>query len=223
MKLYSYYRSSASYRVRIALALKNVEYQYVAIDLSRGEQTQAAYQELSGNGLVPILEVNGVRIAQSLAIIEYLDDIQLSPPLLPNDSTERAIARAMAQSIACDLHPLNNLRVLRYLDSTLQHNEVEKQAWYRHWTLTGLEILENQLNQAKRWEKGPFALGKSPSMVDCVLIPQIYNARRFQISLAGVDRILKIDEACRQHPCFEQAAPENCPDFFRNNGIDLIE
>ena len=213
IKLYSYYRSSASYRVRIALALKKVEYQYVAIDLSRGDQTQVAYQELSGNGLVPILEVNGVRIAQSLAIIEYLDDMHLSPPLLPNDSTERAVARAIAQSIACDLHPLNNLRVLRYLESTLQHNEAEQQAWYRHWTRTGLEIVENQLQQAKRRDDGPFSLGKLPSLVDCVLIPQIYNARRFKVSLDGLDRILKIDATCRLHPSFEQAVPENCPDY----------
>lgn len=212
MKLYSYYRSSASYRARIALALKGIQYEYVAVNLAGGEHLGEAYKTLSGSGLVPLLVTKGRPISQSLAIIEYLDETHPSPALLPARATDRALVRAMAQSIACDVHPLNNLRVLTYLESTLQHDDAEKSTWYRHWTRTGLEIVEQQLRHAYEAHEGTFSYGKLPGLVDCVLIPQLYNARRFNVSLQGLQRILQIEVACQRLPSFELAAPENCPD-----------
>ena len=164
------------------------------------------------NGLVPLLVTKGQPISQSLAIIEYLDETHPSPALLPARSTDRALARAMAQSIACDIHPLNNLRVLTYLESTLQHDDAEKNTWYRHWTRTGLEIVEQQLRYAYEAHEGTFSYGKLPGLVDCVLIPQLYNARRFNVSLQGLQRILQIEVACQRLPSFALSAPENCPD-----------
>jgi maleylacetoacetate isomerase/maleylpyruvate isomerase len=212
MKLYSYYRSSASYRVRIALALKGIRYEYIAVNLAIGEHRSADFLALSGNGLVPLLVTKGQPIGQSLAIIEYLDELHQFPALLPVCATYRALARAIAQSIACEIHPLNNLRVLRYLESTLQHEDAEKTSWYHHWTRTGLETVEHQLRQAYEVHQGRFSFGKLPGLVDCVLVPQIYNARRFNVPLQGLQRILDIEVACQQLSAFALAAPENCPD-----------
>jgi maleylpyruvate isomerase len=212
MQLYSYWRSSASYRVRIALALKGIAYDYHAVNLAAGAQRSAAFQALSGNGLVPLLLVDGQAFHQSLAIIEYLDESYPSPALLPSQPVARAGARALAQSIACDTHPLNNLRVLTYLESTLGADSIAKMAWYHHWTRLGLQTVEHQLQRFAKQHSGAFAFGHTPGLVECVLVPQIFNARRFKVSIEGLPRIGEIELACQRLSSFMIAAPENCPD-----------
>ncbi|MCP2040066.1 maleylacetoacetate isomerase/maleylpyruvate isomerase [Neisseria sp. HSC-16F19] len=211
MKLYTYYRSSAAYRVRIALNLKNIPHESAFVHLVKagGEHKQAAYAALNPQQLVPALEDKGRVLTQSLAIIEYLDETHADTPLLPADAAGRARVRAMAQLIACDTHPLNNLRVLRYLQNTLAADEAARNDWYRHWVQESFAALETLLQSA---DTGRFCHGDSPSLADCCLVPQVYNARRFHVDLSPYPTIVRIDAECAALPAFQAAAPENQPD-----------
>ena len=211
MKLYNYFRSSASFRVRIALALKGLPYEYLPVHLAKGEHRHAAYTDIAADGLVPLLELpDGTRLSQSMAIIEYLDETHPSPALLPADALARARVRALAQTIACEIHPINNLRVLKYLAGPLGVSEEAKNTWYRHWVRTGLEAFERQLNQAP---VSDFCVGAAPTLADCCLVPQIFNARRFDTPFDGLPRTMAAFEACMALPAFQQAQPSSCPDF----------
>ena len=211
MKLYSYYRSSAAYRVRIALNLKQLPYETVGVHLLKngGEQKQSAYRAKNPQKLVPALEDNEQVFTQSLAIIEYLDEAYRTQPLLPAAATERARVRAMAQLIACDIHPLNNLRVLGYLQNQLGADETAKTEWYRHWIQEGFAALETLLQSE---QTGRFCHGDTPTLADCCLVPQVYNARRFQVDLSPYPTIVRIVAECGALPAFQTAAPENQPD-----------
>lgn len=210
MKLYNYFRSSASFRVRIALALKGLSYDYVPVHLAKGEHRKGAYADIAADGLVPLLELDdGTRLSQSMAIIEYLDDIHPEPRLVPGDAIGRARVRALAQSIACEIHPVNNLRVLKYLVGTLKIDEEAKNTWYRHWVRTGLEAFERQLAQLP---ESRYCFGDTPSLADCCLVPQIFNGRRFDTPMDGLPRTMAAFEACMALPAFQQAQPSACPD-----------
>lgn len=211
MKLYTYYRSSAAYRVRIALNLKQLPYDAAFIHLLKdgGQQHQAAYAALNPQQLVPALEDNGLLLTQSLAIIEYLDETRPTTPLLPTDAAGRARVRALSQLIACDTHPLNNLRVLQYLQQQLNAGEEAKTAWYRHWIQESFNALE-QLLQSPHTSR--FCHGDTPTLADCCLVPQVYNARRFQVDLSPYPTIVRIDAACNALPAFQTASPEMQPD-----------
>jgi maleylacetoacetate isomerase len=206
LKLHSYFRSSAAYRCRIALNLKGLAHEmaYVHLIKDGGQHTAPAYRALNPQCLVPALEVDGQPITQSLAIIEYLDETHPEPKLLPGDALQRARIRAFALAIACDIHPINNLRVLRYLKGPLKQEQAAIDAWYRHWVEMGLAACEALLPAGQR----RFCFGDQPTLADCCLVPQVYNARRLQSDLSGVPRIVAIDEACRALPVFAQAAPE---------------
>jgi maleylacetoacetate isomerase len=208
MELYNYFRSSASFRVRIALALKGLPYDYKPVHLARNEQFNESYAAVSASRLVPLLVDGEHSLTQSMAIIEYLDETHPQPPLLPGTPAERARIRALAQDIACEIHPLNNLRVLRYLVRDLKVSDDDKNRWYRHWVETGLEVVERQLAAAP----GTFCHGNTPTLADCLLVPQIFNARRFDCRLDHVPQVMKVFEACMRLPAFEQSRPENCPD-----------
>jgi maleylacetoacetate isomerase/maleylpyruvate isomerase len=212
IELYGYWRSSASYRVRMALNLKGLAYEIHPVHLVRGggEQRQAKFLALNPQGLVPCLVHGDTVLTQSLAIIEYLDECFPDSPLLPETAVDRARARIIAQAIACDLHPLNNLRVLHYLGNTLGLDQPEQTAWYRHWTETGLRAVEALLSN--RTDAGAYCLGDQPGLADCCLLPQVYNARRFDCNLAGCDRILAICERLQADQRIRSAAPENQPD-----------
>lgn len=216
MKLYSYFRSSASYRVRIALNLKGLPYEVVPVHLLRngGEQFSPAYRKLNPDALVPALvdEVDGEERAlnQSLAIIEYLDETHPALPLLPQDPFDRAHVRGIALSIACDIHPLNNLRVLRYLVRDLKVSEDDKNAWYRHWCEQGLAALETTLSLDRR--TGRFCYGDTPTLADCCLVPQIANAQRLNCDLSAMPTVMRINETCLALEAFAKAAPANQPD-----------
>jgi len=210
MKLYSYFRSSASFRVRIALALKGLSYDYVSVHLAKGQQLQEEFTAVNADALVPVLEVDGLRLTQSMAIIEYLDEKYPQPCLLPADAFGRCRVRSLSQSIACEIHPLNNLRVLKYLTGTLKLDEDSKNTWYHHWVRSGLEAFEKQLQHPAT---GRFCHGDHVSMADCVLVPQIFNANRFKVDLSGLDRTMQIFEACMALPAFQAAQPSACPDF----------
>lgn len=219
MKLHNYFRSSASFRVRIALALKGLAYEYVPVHLPSGQHLQDDYRAQAPDALVPMLEVDGHRLSQSMAIIEYLDETRPTPPLLPQDPVARAQVRALAQSVACEIHPLNNLRVLKYLSHTLKADEQAKNVWYRHWVRTGLESFERQLQalDALRASNGQapslYCYGSTPTMADCLLVPQIFNARRFDTPLDGLARTMGAFDACMRLAPFVDAQPANCPDF----------
>jgi len=208
MELYNYFRSSASYRVRIALALKGLGYDYKSVHLQKNEQFDAPYAAVSAARLVPLLRDGDHVITQSLAIIEYLDETHPEPPLLPKEAIDRARVRALSFDIACEIHPLNNLRVLRYLVGPLKVSEDDKNRWYRHWVETGLEVVERQL--AVR--PSSFCHGESPTMADCVLVPQIFNARRFDCRLDHVPNVMRVFDACMKLDAFEKTRPEACPD-----------
>ena len=206
MKLYNYFRSSASFRVRIALALKGLPYEYVPVHLAKGEHLKTAYADVSADQLVPLLELDdGTRLSQSMAIIEYLDETFPEPPLLPRDALGRARVRALAQSIACEIHPINNLRVLQYLGGQLGATQEQKDAWYHHWIATGLQGLEAML--AGHPDTDRFCHGDTPTLADCCLVPQLFNARRFNCPLDAYPTLLRIDAACAELPAFQQAAP----------------
>lgn len=211
--LYTYYRSSAAYRVRIALNLKGMPYTAVPVHLVKdgGQHRSAAYRARNPQALVPAFELeDGTVLTQSLAIMEYLDEVQPEPALLPADAIGRARVRALAQAIACDLHPVNNLRVLQYLSQQLGISAEQKDAWYRHWVATGLQGLEALL--ADHPSTGRFCHGDTPTLADCCLVPQLYNARRFQCPLDAYPTIQRIAAACETLPAFQQAAPEVQPD-----------
>jgi maleylpyruvate isomerase len=192
VKLYNYFRSTASYRVRIALNLKGCRYDYQSVHLSRGggEQFSPEFRRVNPQSLVPVLEDGPQRFTQSLAIIEYLEDKYPQPPLLPSDPAARARVRALALSVACDLHPLNNLRVLNYLTQELGVSEEAKVRWYQRWVALGLQALEAQL--ASDPDVGLFCHGDTPGLADCCLVPQLFNARRFQCDLSAYPRLLGI-------------------------------
>ena len=210
MKLYNYFRSSASFRVRIALQLKGLAYEYVPVHLAQGEHLREAFAAVSADQLVPLLELpDGTRLSQSMAIIEYLDEAHGGVRLVPADPVARARVRALAQSIACEIHPLNNLRVLKYLSKELGVSEDVKNTWYRHWVRTGLEAFERQLAQGPA---GAFCHGDSPTLADCCLVPQIFNARRFDTPLDGLPRTMAAFDACMALEAFQKAQPSACPD-----------
>ncbi|WP_107687803.1 maleylacetoacetate isomerase [Neisseria wadsworthii] len=211
MKLYSYYRSSAAYRVRIALNLKKLTYDTTFVHLVKqgGEQRLPEYAALNPQKLVPSLEDKGQIFTQSLAIIEYLDETHPEHPLLPAAPAERARVRALAQLIACDTHPLNNLRVLQYLQNQLGASEAAKTEWYRHWIHESFTALETMLQSV---QTGRFCHGDAPTLADCCLIPQVYNAYRFRCDLNAFPTIQRINAECLKLPEFQAAAPENQPD-----------
>jgi maleylpyruvate isomerase len=210
MILYGYALSSASFRVRIALALKKLPYESIVKNLRTGEHRQAEYLSINLQGFVPALGLDdGAVLGQSMAIIEYLDEIHPQPPLLPGAPVARARVRALAQAIACDIHPLNNLRVLRYLEEKLGQDKTTRDTWYRHWVQVGFDALERWL--ARDADTGRFCHGDAPTLADICLVPQVYNARRFSVDLNPYPRILAIEAACRELPAFQTAAPENQP------------
>ena len=218
VRLYSYFRSSASYRVRIALALKGLSYEYVAVHLVKNEQLSESFRAVAPAQLVPALVLDGVGgvggceavLTQSLAIIEYLDETHPEPPLLPKDAAGRARVRAIALDMACEIHPLDNLRVLRYLVKELGVSEDDKNRWYRHWVETGLEVVERQL--AGDAATGRFCHGDTPGLADCVLVPQIHNAKRMDCRLEHVPTVMRIFDACMAEPAFATTQPSACPD-----------
>jgi maleylacetoacetate isomerase/maleylpyruvate isomerase len=210
MKLYNYFRSSASFRVRIALQLKGLAYDYLPVHLVKGEHRQEQYAAVSPSGLVPTLVTDdGQLLGQSMAIIEYLDETHPQPPLLPADPLDRARVRALAQLIACDIHPLNNLRVLKYLTRELKVGEDAKNAWYRHWVRDGLEKFEHEL---ARLPPGTYSWGDTPTLADCCLVPQVFNGQRFAVDFGGLTRTMAAFDACMRLPAFQQAQPSSCPD-----------
>ena len=210
MQLYSYFRSSASYRVRIALALKGLAYDYLPVHLVRNEQLKPPFSDIAVNKLVPALVDDGRVLTQSMAIIEYLDETHPQPPLLPGDAFARARIRSLAQDIACEIHPIDNLRVLRYLVHDLKVSEDDKNRWYRHWVETGLEVVERRL--AADPATGAFCHGESPTLADCVLVPQIHNAQRMDCRLDHVPTVMRVFDTCMQHDAFVKTQASACPD-----------
>ena len=202
--LHDYYRSSASYRVRIALNMKGIAYESRTVNLLDAEQKSAAYRALNPQGFVPMLEIDDRRITQSLAIIAYLDQTRPKPRLLPKDSADQAHVRAMALTIACDIHPLNNLRVLKYLSGPLHLEEEARDRWYAHWVTEGFQALETM---AKK-RAGSFLFGNSPTMADVCLVPQMYNARRFNVPVDAYPTLLRADSSANALPAFADAHPD---------------
>nr|ALV86515.1 maleylacetoacetate isomerase [uncultured bacterium 21] len=208
MELYNYFRSSASYRVRIALALKGLEYNYKPVHLTKNEHLHESYAAVSASRLVPLLRDGDHMLTQSLAIMEYLDETHPEPPLLPKAPAERARVRALALDVACEIHPLNNLRVLRYLVRDLKVSEDDKDRWYRHWVETGLEVVERQLAA----QPSTYCHGDTPSLADCCLVPQIFNAQRFKCRTDHIPQTMRVYEACMKLPAFSKTQPSECPD-----------
>ncbi|HEY2678290.1 MAG TPA: maleylacetoacetate isomerase [Steroidobacteraceae bacterium] len=207
MILYGYGLSSASYRVRIALALKHLQYTSIIKNLRAGEHRLAEFLEVNIQGFVPALGLDdGAVLTQSVAIIEYVDEIYPDPPLLPATALARARVRALTQAIVSDVHPLNNLRVLRYLEENLTVDKAARDAWYRHWVEVGFEALERWL--VRDAATGRFCHGDSPTLADICLVPQVFNARRFAVDMNPYPRIAAIDAACRELAAFRAAAPE---------------
>ena len=209
MKVYTYFRSSAAYRLRIALNLKGLSGDMVSIHLQKdgGQHRKPEYRAINPQMRVPALKLDsGEVLTQSLAIIEYLDEVDPQPPLLPRDPVERAKVRALALAIACDIHPLNNLAPLRYLKNELGQEQSKIDAWYHHWIVEGFEALETMVRP------GPYASGSEVTLADVCLVPQIYNARRLKVPLERFPKLVAIDAACAKLPAFEQARPENQPD-----------
>ena len=214
MKLYGYWRSSAAYRVRIALNLKGISAEQLSVHLVRdgGEQHKAAYSALNPLELVPTLtlddELDADALSQSLAIIEYLDEIHPQSPLLPASALERAHVRAMALTVACEIHPLNNLRVLQYLTQTLGVDEAAKNTWYHHWVASGFAALETLLIR----HSGRYCFGDTVTLADLCLVPQVYNAQRFNVDLTPYPNIMRVWTECNQLEAFADAAPERQAD-----------
>jgi maleylacetoacetate isomerase len=209
VKLYSYFRSSAAYRVRIALNLKDLAYETLPIHLVKdgGHNRRPEYRAINPQMRVPTLIAPGGEILiQSLAIIEYLDETHPQPPLLPKDPIARAKVRALSELIACDIHPLNNVGPLRYLKNTLGHEQAAIDAWYHHWVLEGFEALEQVI------DAGPYCCGDAVTIADVCLVPQLYNARRLKVPLDKFPKILSVDAACLRLAAFDRARPENQPD-----------
>ena len=209
VKLYSYFRSSAAYRVRIALNLKSVAYEIIPVHLRKdgGRHRSAEYQAINPQMRVPSLKLqSGEVIVQSLAIIGYLNEVYPQPPLLPADAIERAQARAISQIIACDIHPLNNLGTLQYLKNEMGQPQSAIDTWYHHWVMSGFEAIEKMI------KPGPYAFGSLPGLADICLIPQVANARLLKVPLEAFPKIVAVNEACLKLPAFEKARPENQPD-----------
>ena len=212
MKLYTYFRSSAAYRVRIALNLKGLKYDAVPVHLLRGggEQLQENYIKMNPSGLVPTFQDDFITLTQSMAILEYLEDEYPQVPLMPKDAAGRARVRELAQIVACDIHPVNNLRVLRYLVRDLGLSEEIKTQWYRHWIVNGLDVLEKHL--ARDPSAGPLCHGYLPTIADCFLVPQVFNAQRNGVDISVYPNIARINAACVEIPAFVAAHPSNQPD-----------
>lgn len=209
MKLYSYFRSSAAYRVRIALNLKNIPYDMTSVHLARdgGHNRKPEFAAINPQMRVPALALDsGDVLIQSLAIVEYLDETHTDPPLLPKDALARAHVRALSQIIACDIHPLNNVAPLRYIKNTLRHDQADIDAWYHHWVLEGFAALEALM------PSGPYCCGAQVTLADICLVPQVYNARRLKVPLDRFPKIVAADAACLKLPAFDKARPENQPD-----------
>ncbi len=210
MKLYTYFRSSAAFRVRIALNLKGLRYEPVFVHLAKGEHRQPDYAEVNPQALLPTLELDdGTRLVQSLAIIEWLDEKHPTPALLPKDPLPRARVRSLAYLVACEIHPLNNLRVLQHLKRALGHSQEQIDNWYRHWIADGLAKLEADL---VRPGTGKFCQGDAPTMADCCLVPQIFNAKRYSSDLAPFPATMRIFENCMRLEAFDRAQPAKQPD-----------
>jgi maleylacetoacetate isomerase len=205
-KLYTYFRSSAAYRVRIALALKRVAYDSLPVNLLKGEHKSEAYAAVNPQKRVPSLDIGDTVLLQSPAILEYLDEVHPDPPLLPFGAVQRAKVRAVCSMIACDIHPLNNAGTLAYLKGVLGHDQAAVDAWYAHWIREGLSAVEQLL------EPGPFAFGSRVTMADLYLVPQVFNARRFNVPLDPYPRIVAVDAACADIEAFRAAAPGQQPD-----------
>ena len=214
LRLYSYWRSSAAYRVRIGLNLKGLAYETVPVHLTRegGEQHSEAFRNTNPQGLVPVLEHGSRILRQSLAILEYLDETWPTPALLPASSRDRQRVRAIAQTVACDIHPLNNLRVLQYFEHTWHVPQPERDSWIGHWIEEGFAAIEVMLNDHPA--TGRYCEGDTPTLADCCLVPQVYNARRFGVDIGAYPTIARIEQACLALPQFDDARPErqaDCP------------
>ncbi len=210
MILHDYWRSSAAYRVRIALALKGIEPGRRYVHLGKGEQRAPGYLARNPQGLVPMLEDGALTLTQSLAIIEYLEETRPQPPLLPAAPAERAWVRALALAVACDIHPLNNLRVLKYLGRELHADEAARDLWYAHWVAEGLAAIEQML--ADRPGPGPFCLGAAPTIADVCLVPQVFNAWRYKVPVEPYPLVLAVVDECLKLPAFDLAQPSKQPD-----------
>jgi len=209
VKLYTAFRSSASFRVRVALNLKALAYEPAFVHLGRGEHRRPEYTAVNPQSLVPALEDDGARLVQSLAIIEYLEEKHPHPPLLPADVPGRARVRALSLLVACEIHPLNNLRVLQHLRQALGQDEAQVNAWYRHWIADGLGKLEAELAHGAT---GRFCHGEAPTMADCCLVPQVFNAQRFQCDTSGYPIVMRIFAECMRLDAFDRAQPSRQPD-----------
>lgn len=210
MKLYTYFRSSAAFRVRIALNLKGLAYEPTFVHLAKGEHRAPGYGAVNPQALLPALEDAGTLLTQSLAIIEYLEETYPQVPLLPKDAPGRARVRSLAMLIACEMHPLNNLRVLQHLKRALGQNDEQVKQWYRHWIADGLARFEADLANAKR--SGRYCHGDAPTMADCCLVPQIFNAQRYQCETAPYPAIMRVFAECMKLAAFERAQPAQQPD-----------
>jgi maleylpyruvate isomerase len=213
VKLYTYFRSTAAYRVRIALNLKGLSAQLLPVNLVEKQHKDAAYTDLNPQGLIPALLLDsGAVLNQSMAILEYLEERHPQNRLLPSDALERAWVRSFAYEIACDLHPLNNLRVLKYLENELHVDAQGKQTWYEHWIKVGLGALEQRLKMRSPSQQGHYCFGDAVSMADCLLVPQVYNAERFNCDMQAYPLILQINQRCLRLDAFDKARPERQPD-----------
>jgi len=210
MQLYTFFRSSAAYRVRIALNLKGLGREDVFVRFQDQEQRSEAYRRLNPQGLVPTLVDGGAVLGQSLAILEYLEEVYPEPPLLPAEPAGRARARQIGLAVACDIHPLNNLRVLQYLERELGLDEARRTAWYRHWLAQGFQAIETLLTTTPG--TGRFCQGEAPGFADVCLVPQVFNARRYQVDMTPYPTVARIDAACLALPAFADAAPAAQPD-----------
>lgn len=212
MKLYTYFRSSAAYRVRIALNLKGIGYDAIPVHLLKdgGQHLQVDYRQINPSGLVPSFQDDRITLSQSMAIIEYLDEVYPEVPLLPADAQGRARVRELAQIIGCDIHPITNLRVLKYLVKHMGLSDQAKTEWYRHWVTEGMGALEAHL--ARDPGAGPFCHGNDPTIADCYLVPQVFNAQRFNIDVADFPNIDRINALCVALPAFQEAHPSQQPD-----------
>ncbi len=210
MKLYTYFRSSASFRVRIALHLKGLTYEPVFVHLAKGEHRQPQYTKVNAQALVPTLELDdGTRLTQSLAIMEWLEERHSTPALLPRDALGRSRVRAISDLIACEIHPLNNLRVLQHLKRALGQSQDQIDTWYRHWIADGLQKLEAELAAPGT---GKFCHGDSPTLADCCLVPQIFNAKRYESDLAPYPKTMRVFDNCMKLEAFDRAQPSKQPD-----------
>lgn len=212
MQLYSFFNSSTSYRVRIAMALKGLDYEYHGVNIRVGEERSEAYVELNPSKVVPaLIDDNGLSLGQSMAIIQYLDDTQNGPRLIPSDPVLKARVLELSNVIACDMHPVNNLRILKYLSSELAVSDEQKKVWYAHWVAEGFDAVERLL---QRHGSGAYCFGDEPNLADCCLVPQVANALRMGCDLSSFPKVMAVYEHCQQQAAFQQAEPQRQPDFI---------